>query len=47
MSGYIAKLSENVEREHMRFHNRFSLAVRGSDASTASRTISAYAKSQK
>lgn len=29
MSGYIAKLSENVEREHVRFHNRFSLAIAG------------------
>lgn len=25
--GYIAKLNENVERKHVRFNNRFGIAV--------------------
>lgn len=25
--GYIAKLSENVERRHVRFNNRFGIAI--------------------
>lgn len=25
--GYIAKLNENVEREHVRFNNRFGIAI--------------------
>lgn len=29
MSGYISKLSENVERKHVRFNNRYDIAIAG------------------
>lgn len=29
MSGYIAKLPENVERVHVRYNNRYGIALAG------------------